>query len=453
VVIEAAATVVQLVPGSSFHERYEVVRCIRAGGMGAVYEVVDRDTGRRRALKTMLPSLIDDAESRERFELEARVTAEVESVHLVEVIDAGVDGATTMPFLVMELLKGEDLGAMLRRRRQLPSADVVALLYQAALGLDRTHAAGIVHRDLKPENLFVTQRDDGAPHLKILDFGIAKIVARGTEPSTTRSVGTPLYMAPEQIRGDGDIGPRADLYALGHIAYTLLSGRPYYAQIAGSARGVYRVLLEVMDGPREPASVRAAREGVELPADIDDWFEKATATAVEARFDHATALVDELAAALDVPPPRPSSVVELDTSAKEGAGQAANTAMGVSREAPRSPARPLLGAGLALVAVVVAIVAWAALGRRSENVAVTAASTTADAPAVAHGADEAPAIAAPPATGAADSTSSLEPVSSGAPLGTAARATPHGKATVASAAASASASPPPGKDHDPTRIR
>ncbi len=227
----AEAKPLVLVEGGVFHGRYEVVRCLRAGGMGAVYEVVDRKTRRRRALKVMLPSAVTDADLRARFKLEATVTAEIESEHLVETVDADVDAETGAPFVVMELLKGEDLGQALARRAALPPDEAVALLRQAALALDRTHAASIVHRDLKPENLFVTAGDDGSPRLKILDFGIAKIAAElGAPLPTTRAMGTPLYMPPEQIRGDGGIGPRADLYALAHVAYALLTGEPYWKE-------------------------------------------------------------------------------------------------------------------------------------------------------------------------------------------------------------------------------
>ncbi len=212
--------------GARFHTHYEVLSCIKAGGMGAVYEVLDHRTRRRRALKLMLQSIVSDPELRARFSREATVTSDIHSEHIVETFDAGVDPATGAPFLVMELLMGDDLGAVLEKRGSLPPSEVVTLLHQAALALARTHAAGVVHRDLKPENLFVTFRDDGSPRLKVLDFGIAKVVAQSSAAKGTRSLGTPLYMAPEQIKGDAGIGPRADLYALGHIAYTLLAGRP-----------------------------------------------------------------------------------------------------------------------------------------------------------------------------------------------------------------------------------
>src|SRR5262245_49166706 len=172
-----------LTRGSRFHGRYEIVRCIKAGGMGAVYEVIHTQTRRRCALKVMLPGLVVDPEMRARFQLEATVAADVHSEHIVETYDAGIDEATGTPFIVMELLRGEELAATVLRRGALPAAEAIELLNHAALALDRTHAAGIVHRDLKPENLFVTARDDGSPRLKVLDFGIAKVVAKNTAAS------------------------------------------------------------------------------------------------------------------------------------------------------------------------------------------------------------------------------------------------------------------------------
>jgi serine/threonine-protein kinase len=180
------------------------------------------------------------------------------------------------------------------------------LLQQAALALDRTHAAGVVHRDLKPENLFLTTRDDGTVRLKILDFGIAKVIAETTGAGTTRSLGTPLYMCPEQIRGDGDIGHRADLYALGHLAYTMLTGHSYWEDEARRSGSSYGFLMTVMAGGAELASARATKLGVELPPRFDEWFAKATAHEPSRRFGTASELVAALAAALDAAAPVPT---------------------------------------------------------------------------------------------------------------------------------------------------
>src|SRR5215510_7211417 len=132
-----------LATGQIFANRYEVVRCIGSGGMGSVYEVIHLETERRRALKVMHAHFADSPDFRERFKREARVAAQIDSEFIVDVFDAGVDDATEMPFLVMELLRGEEIGKRLTRLGRLSPSEVVSYLYQAALGLDKTHKASI----------------------------------------------------------------------------------------------------------------------------------------------------------------------------------------------------------------------------------------------------------------------------------------------------------------------
>jgi serine/threonine protein kinase len=287
--------------GTVFAERYEILRCISAGGMGTIYEVLHRETRRRRALKVMLPNMLKDADLRRRFTLEAQVTADVDSEHLVETFDAGIDPATGSPFLVMELLRGEDLGVRLGRLTRLSPAEVVGLLGQAASALDKTHAAGIVHRDLKPENLFISQREGGTLRLKLLDFGIAKVFRETEAGRATRSMGTPIYMAPEQFEGDPTIGPAADLYALGQIAFTLLVGEGYWADLARRLDNSLALMARVSRGANEAASVRAERLGVTLPEGFDLWFSRATHREAGGRYPSARAQMEALAAALGEP--------------------------------------------------------------------------------------------------------------------------------------------------------
>jgi hypothetical protein len=346
VVVESS----RLSPGTLFHDRYEVIRCLGAGGMGTVYEVLHQSTQRRRALKTMLPGLLSDADMRARFKLEATVTADIESEHIVEVFDAGFDDTTGLPFLVMECLRGENLANALKRKGAFSGPEVVVLLQQASLALDRTHSRGIVHRDLKPENLFLTRRDDGTPRLKILDFGIAKVVAQSQNLNTTRSFGTPLYMSPEQIRGDGAIDGRADLYSLGQLAYTLLVGHAYWEREAAESSGLYAIILKVVDGTKEPASTRASHHGVSLPARFDDWFGRATHSDVAERFETAAELVNALASALGMASPSMQrhglregegglELREQPILAPSAAGQPyAATLVGVCETGPKVPA-------------------------------------------------------------------------------------------------------------------
>ncbi len=271
--------------------------------MGAVYEAIHLETRRRVALKVMLPILLGDDDLRERFAREACVTSEIVSEHLVQIFDAGVDEATQMPFLVMELLRGEDLATVLEQRGRLPASEVALIFRQVALALDKTHAAGIVHRDLKPENLFLTKRDDGSPWMKVLDFGVAKIVAQSSAAKTTRVAGTPLYMAPEQMRGVKTIGPRADIYAMGHIGYALLVGQPYWWPEFQDNPASYPFMSVVLEGVKESAIDRARSVGVMLPRAFNHWFVVSTAQAPENRFADVSEQAAELAAALGVSEP------------------------------------------------------------------------------------------------------------------------------------------------------
>ncbi|MGK4005737.1 protein kinase [Sorangium sp. So ce1036] len=290
-----------LAEGTVFAHRYRVVRLLAVGAMGSVYEAVHVETNRRRALKIMHPHLFQSDEMRERFKREAQITAGIESEYIVDVFDAGIDEATRTPFLVMELLRGEELGQRLKRAGRLPGTEVVTYLQQTALALDRTHAASIIHRDLKPENLFVTQRDDGTPRMKILDFGVAKLIAEGgTAAGATRSLGTPIYMAPEQFRAGTKLTGAVDVHALGMLAYTLLVGTPYWSQEALGAGDVIAFALVAVRGPQEPPVQRALALGVALPPAFDAWFARATAVDPAARFGAATEAVRALAEALGV---------------------------------------------------------------------------------------------------------------------------------------------------------
>ncbi|HMJ15468.1 MAG TPA: serine/threonine-protein kinase, partial [Polyangiaceae bacterium] len=270
--------------GALFGRDFRVLRPLRAGGMGAVYIVEQLSTGKQRALKVMASELAMDAATRERFVLEARVGAQIDSDHVVEVVTAGVDEQTQAPFLVMELLKGEELADVIERIGPLPLGDVAEVLYQLGHALERAHERGIVHRDLKPENIFiaVSRRRDATFTAKILDFGVAKVVAdqqqRGTQP-----LGTPLFMSPEQTEHSGRIAPASDVWALGLIVFRLLTGRDFWR----GADGTLPVLLrEIVVDAIPLASARAAELGVanRLPPGFDAWFARSVARDIDARF-------------------------------------------------------------------------------------------------------------------------------------------------------------------------
>ncbi|KYF76824.1 protein kinase, partial [Sorangium cellulosum] len=313
------------VEGRLFAGRYRVVRSIATGAMGAIYEVVHVETERRRALKVMHPHLAENPEFHARFKLEARVAARIATEHIVEVFDAGIDGETGMPFLVMELLRGEELSKRVRRAGRLSPEEAVTYLRQTAIALDKTHAAGVVHRDLKPANLFLAASDDDDElRIKVLDFGIAKLVAEtAVDSATTAALGTPLYMAPEQFSGES-ITKAVDLFAFGQIAYTLLVGKAYWLNDMREFSNTLAFAVIAMHGPQEPACARAEADGVKLPPAFDPWFAKATARDPEARFSTASAAVEALADIFDIVPPpmRSSRLSAVDTPFPRG-GQGA----------------------------------------------------------------------------------------------------------------------------------
>ncbi|MBK6516429.1 MAG: serine/threonine protein kinase [Polyangiaceae bacterium] len=255
-----------------------------AGGMGVVHEVLDHRTGRRRALKVLRTETSPTEEQLARFRLEATVTAQVRSPHLVEGFDAGFEESAGVPYLLLELLEGEDLGKRLAVG-PIPLEQVARFVDVIASALDQLHESDIVHRDLKPENVFLAKGPDGSETVKLLDFGAAKVLTLSL--NTTRALGSPLYMSPEAIEGEATIDGRADIYSLGHLAFTLLTGQAYWEKVWRDARGYYAVLVRMMRGDAPKASTRANELGVTLPQGFDAWFARATARDRSQRFDTA----------------------------------------------------------------------------------------------------------------------------------------------------------------------
>jgi len=273
------------------------------GGMGAVYVAEQLSTGRKRALKLLLPSLIANERSRERFEQEARVGSRIQSDHVVEVVAAGVDATTGAPWLAMELLEGETLGGRIARAGQLAPAETLEVVRQLCHALGAAHALGVVHRDIKPENVYLaTPRREGIPFtLKILDFGIAKLTedVRG-QASATGAIGSPLWMAPEQASSAG-VGPSADVWAIGLVVFHCLTGRHYWRSATGAEATLQGLLKEVMFDPLVPASARAAELGIAgwLPAGFDEWFAHAVVREPSQRFPDAAHCLAALQPVLD----------------------------------------------------------------------------------------------------------------------------------------------------------
>jgi serine/threonine-protein kinase len=217
---------------------YTIVRPLGAGGMGVVYLARHRHIGRDAAIKVLLPELTQNEDIVARFLTEARATAAIRHPGIVEILDCDID-ATGRAYIVMEYLRGESLANCLARARRSLSAlpSVVSVGSQVASGLAAAHERGIVHRDLKPDNLFLST--DGGPRtpvvVKILDFGIAKLVSGNTDGNINKTrtgsmLGTPAYMSPEQARDASAIDGRADVYALGCILFEMVAGRPPFVR-------------------------------------------------------------------------------------------------------------------------------------------------------------------------------------------------------------------------------
>src|SRR5580698_5040015 len=208
--------------------KYRLLRPLGEGGMGLVFEAEHLRLRQSVAIKFLRHEILSLPDAVERFEREARASARIRGPHVVQVLDVDTDDRGR-PYMVMELLRGRDLEAELRVRGSFPVAAAVDLVLQACVAVAQAHAAGIVHRDLKPSNLFLAE-EAGKRVLKVLDFGISKIAPDAGTPSpatsTCMTVGTPLYMSPEQMRSSKDVDGRSDIWSLGVILYELVAGTP-----------------------------------------------------------------------------------------------------------------------------------------------------------------------------------------------------------------------------------
>ena len=281
--MQAAAT------GSIIAERYCLLRKLGAGGMGSVWLAHDQSLDSQCAVKLVDPEKAADEEVRIRFEREAKAAAQIRGANVVDIFDHGVWNGT--PFIVMEYLEGEDLGARLDRVGALDAEQTYQIVSQVARALVRAHAAGIVHRDLKPENIFLVPGDDQEV-AKVLDFGIAKHEQYSLAGKTTKTgsfMGTPYYMSPEQARGRA-IDWRSDLWALGVIAYQCLNGRPpFESEALGELMGM------IIYDPIPPITTSAPG----LPDALELWWQRAVSREREQRFQSAKELADSFGEAIE----------------------------------------------------------------------------------------------------------------------------------------------------------
>ena len=286
-----SATESKIPVGTLLVGKYRVAREIGRGGMAAVYEAEQLSLGKKVAVKILASELAASTIVIERFFREARAAASVKSPYIVDVYDSGRldDGR---PFIAMELLEGESLYDRMARVRIIDVDTTIRVIVHTARGLVKAHGAGIVHRDLKPENIFLTKGEDGDEVVKILDFGLAKFYApvNPEEKAAKRLTregavfGTPAYMSPEQVKGQGNVDHRADLWALGCMAYECLIGRPVW----NMDQGVAMTFAAIATGPIPvPSSARA-----DHPAALDAWFKKCLERDPDRRYQGARELAD-----------------------------------------------------------------------------------------------------------------------------------------------------------------
>ena len=220
--------------GDVIAEKYRVESVVGTGGMGVVLAARHLQLGQTVAIKVLsAPEESRRLEANTRFIREAQAAAMLRSDHVVRIYDVGTL-ESGLPFMVMELLRGSDLGDLLDREIKLDQSLAVDFVLQACDAIAEAHDAGIVHRDLKPSNLFVSERSDGSPLLKVLDFGISKSMSGtansvdGTLTSTRAVMGSPYYMSPEQVRDARRVDGRSDIWALGVILHESLTGEPAF---------------------------------------------------------------------------------------------------------------------------------------------------------------------------------------------------------------------------------
>ncbi len=338
--------------------RYRLDDVLGTGGMGSVWSATHLGIGQQVAIKFVWANLIRQADLLQRFDREAKAAGQIKSRHVPQVYDNGSlqDGT---PFLAMELLHGETLFKRIHKQGPIPLAEAITILEQVCRALGRAHALGIIHRDIKPDNIYLAREPEVEGYVvKVLDFGIAKFTQLGDqEQSATRTgalIGTPQYMSPEQARSVKNIDLRTDLYSLGVVAYTMLTGN-----LAFSGESLGDLLLQICAQPL-PSLIGAAPW---LPPALEGWFHTACAREPQGRYPSAQAFIDALKAASTAPPPQqsqPSLVYAAQTGQVQvwpggttgGGGPlgAASTTAASSLALQPAPRPARAGAAIAIVA-------------------------------------------------------------------------------------------------------
>jgi serine/threonine-protein kinase len=434
--------------GAMIAGKYLVKRRIGEGGMGAVYEAEHVEIGKRVAVKVIEHEHARSAELAARFRREARAASAVESEHIVQVFDVGQDPEVGL-YMVMELLAGEDLSSRLEAHGgKLPVEDAASIVVQTARALAKAHGAGVVHRDLKPANLFLTTREDGTTCVKVLDFGVSKLLREeegtGPSPLVTREgavMGTPMYMSPEQAQGM-KVDARTDVWSLGAVLYEALAGRTAF-----SHRDTYeQMIVQIVTGRPPPLAEVAPW----VPAEIARVVERALTHDLDARLADAATFARELAQAAKLPSPSRASSPSLPAPvapARAGIAHPATSAGVVravssagSEKRSRRAAPLLLGALVVAALAVVAFVASRGPGSVPTPAGLVASAAPLPASAIASAPASASTLASAIATASAVAAASGSALAPMAPL---ASASPLAAASSpAIPGASASASPP-----------
>jgi eukaryotic-like serine/threonine-protein kinase len=316
----------------------KLVRPLGEGGMGAVWVAEHIALRTQVVVKFIASGLKDSKEATERFSREAAAAAQVKSPHVVQTFDHGFT-AEGIPYIVMELLEGRDLGEFLDKEGRCSPELVVEIIAQLARALDRAHERGIVHRDIKPGNIFLCDGGRGDVFVKLLDFGIAKGIEIPTLDSGTKTgamIGSPFYMSPEQILGSKNVDRRSDLWSLGVVAYEALTGsKPFDAETMGG------LAIRIHS---EPLPLPSTANTALSPA-VDAWFARACARAAPDRFGSAQEMAESLAAALGGEMPHSVDLPRSSTGSNPGSNPSIREprlAIGATTEAGivRSAASP-----------------------------------------------------------------------------------------------------------------
>lgn len=259
--------------GSRLCNRYELRRVVADGGMGRVYEGIDKQTQTRVAVKVLHEEVSRDEVSLERFKREYEISSQLPHDYIVRVMDFQRDASSGVWLLVMEFLDGEELRFVLKREKSIEPARLVRVLAQTAMGLDEAHNRHFVHRDLKPDNLFLCGAREGYS-LKILDFGSVKDKNKDAKKLTVigTTIGSPYYMAPEQAQGLETLDARADVFALATITYECITGTVPFTGNNGPS-----ILLAILTKDPAPVSAKSATAKYPIPSALDDVLEEALA--------------------------------------------------------------------------------------------------------------------------------------------------------------------------------